>query len=86
MNEAKEKAQALTCQRSDEAISWILLGQTEMASGHFQEATEALKQAITIDPINRTATFFLAHCYQQLGDMTNAKLWDARWHSLGGSL
>ena len=86
INEAKEKAQALTRQHSDEAVGWILLGQTEMASGHFQAAAEAFEKANAIDPVARAAMFFLAQCYEQLGDITKAEMWSARWRSLGGGL
>ena len=86
INEAKEKAQALTCQCSDDAIGWLLLGQIEMESGRFQAAAEALEKANAIDPIERLVIFLLAQCYQQLGDTTKAEMWSARWHSLGGSL
>ncbi len=86
MNEAKAKAQALISKRSNEAIGWILLGQTEMVSGHFQEAVEAFGKANTIDPVASAPMFFLAQCYRQLGDTIKATMWDARWRSSGGSL
>jgi serine/threonine protein kinase len=86
INKAKEKAQAFARQHPDEAGGWILLGKTEMASGHFQAAVEAFEKANVIDPVARAVMFFLVQCYWQLGDTFKAEMWSARWRSLGGSL
>lgn len=83
LDEAAEKAQALTVVR-DDAASWQTLGRIQLRAGRTAEAAAAFERVLDLDPLARTAMAMLAHCYAALGDEERAQLMHARSLALGG--
>ena len=56
----------------------------EMRLGRFDDARIHYERATSIDPHDRMALRFLAHCYHKLGDEAKAAELVARVEAMGG--
>lgn len=55
-----------------EAMQYFEAGRAHYEAGRYQEASESLEQALTLDPESETLIFNLARIYELLGDLDRA--------------
>ena len=82
MSTTRALAQEDTREPPPEAMEFFDAGRTHYEAGRYQEASEALEQALVLDPESETLIFNLARIYELLGDLDRAIEFGERYRDM----